>query len=84
MGVRSGGVGCGSGHLFRVDRAYGPVWYAKYRLPGGRQVKEKIGPASVGRIRCSEVCVVAVTNSALVARRDTDDHQEHLRSGERA
>jgi hypothetical protein len=45
MGARLGGVGCGSGHVFRVDRAYGPVWYAKYRLPGGRQVKKKIGPA---------------------------------------
>jgi integrase len=51
MGERSGGVGCGSGHVFRVDRAYGPVWYAKYRLPGGRQIKKKIGPAWVGRGR---------------------------------
>ena len=25
-------------------RAHGPVWYAKYRLPG-RQVQKKIGPA---------------------------------------
>jgi integrase len=34
-----------SGHVFRVERARGPVWYAKYRLPDGRQVQEKIGPA---------------------------------------
>jgi integrase len=34
-----------SGHVFRVDRARGPVWYAKYRLPGGRQVQKKLGPA---------------------------------------
>src|SRR5215218_11131404 len=34
-----------SGHVFRVDRASGPVWYAKYRLPGGRQVQRKIAPA---------------------------------------
>ncbi len=34
-----------SGHVFRVDRARGPVWYAKYRLPDGRQVQKKIGPA---------------------------------------
>jgi integrase len=34
-----------SGHVFRVDRTRGPVWYAKYRLPDGRQVQKKIGPA---------------------------------------
>ena len=34
-----------SGHVFRVDRARGPVWYAKYRLPDGRQVQRKLGPA---------------------------------------
>jgi integrase len=40
-----------SGHVFRVDRARGPVWYAKYRLPDGRQVQKKIGPAWTGRGR---------------------------------
>jgi integrase len=34
-----------SGHVFRVGRRGGPVWYAKYRLPDGRQVQKKIGPA---------------------------------------
>jgi len=34
-----------SGHVFRVDRTRGAVWYAKYRLPDGRQVQRKIGPA---------------------------------------
>ena len=34
-----------TGHVFRVDRKRGPVWYAKYRLPNGRQVQRKIGPA---------------------------------------
>jgi integrase len=34
-----------SGHVFRVERKRGPVWYAKYRLPDGRQVQKKIGPA---------------------------------------
>ncbi|MGO9884946.1 MAG: hypothetical protein ACLPV4_18270 [Solirubrobacteraceae bacterium] len=24
-----------TGNVFRVDRARGPVWYAKYRLPDG-------------------------------------------------
>src|SRR4051812_45588735 len=40
-----------SGHVFRVDRKRGPVWYAKYRLPDGRQVQKKLGPASSGRGR---------------------------------
>jgi integrase len=34
-----------TGHVFRVERTHGPVWYAKYRLPDGRQVQKKIGPA---------------------------------------
>src|SRR5438128_9716914 len=40
-----------SGHVFRVERQRGPVWYAKYRLPDGRQVQKKIGPAWTGRGR---------------------------------
>lgn len=39
------GVGVPSGHVFRVERARGPVWYAKYRLPDARQVQKKLGPA---------------------------------------
>jgi hypothetical protein len=34
-----------SGHVFRVDRDSGPVWYAKYRLPDGRQVQKRIAAA---------------------------------------
>jgi integrase len=34
-----------SGHVFRADRKRGPVWHAKYRLPDGRQVQRKLGPA---------------------------------------
>jgi hypothetical protein len=34
-----------SGHVFRVERVRGPVWYGKYRLPDGWQVQKKIGPA---------------------------------------
>jgi integrase len=34
-----------SGHVFRVERKRGAVWYAKYRLPDGRQAQKKIGPA---------------------------------------
>src|SRR3954447_15738638 len=40
-----------SGHVFRVDRARGPQWYAKYRLPDGRQVQRRIGPAWTARGR---------------------------------
>jgi integrase len=40
-----------SGHVFRVERKAGPVWYAKYRLPDGRQLQRKLGPAWTGRGR---------------------------------
>jgi integrase len=40
-----------TGHVFRVERARGPVWYAKYRLPDGRQVQKKLGPAWTDRGR---------------------------------
>jgi integrase len=40
-----------SGHVFRVERTRGPVWYAKYRLPDGRQVQKKLGPAWTSRGR---------------------------------
>src|SRR6202035_5472827 len=40
-----------TGHVYRVDRTRGPAWYAKYRLPDGRQVQKKLGPAWAGRGR---------------------------------
>ncbi len=40
-----------TGHVFRVERARGAVWYSKYRLPDGRQVQKKLGPAWTGRGR---------------------------------
>src|SRR5450755_2530653 len=40
-----------TGHVFRVERTRGPVWYAKYRLPDGRQVQKKLGPAWTDRGR---------------------------------
>jgi integrase len=40
-----------SGHVFRVARRRGPVWYAKYRLPDGRQVQKRVGPAWTRRGR---------------------------------
>lgn len=40
-----------SGHVFRVERKRGPQWFAKYRLPDGRQVQRRIGPAWADRGR---------------------------------
>ena len=40
-----------SGFVFRLEKARGPSWWAKYRLPSGRQVKRKLGPAWTGRGR---------------------------------
>jgi integrase len=40
-----------TGHVFRVERTRGPAWYAKYRLPDGRQVQKKLGPAWTDRGR---------------------------------
>jgi integrase len=40
-----------SGHVFRREGAREPVWYAKYRLPDGRQVQRRIGPAWTTRGR---------------------------------
>jgi integrase len=42
-----------SGHVFRVDRKRGAQWYAKYRLPDGRQIQRKLGPAWTERGRPS-------------------------------
>jgi integrase len=35
----------GSGTVVQVERKRGPVWYARYRDPSGRQVQRLIGPA---------------------------------------
>jgi integrase len=40
-----------TGHVFRVERKRGPAWYAKYRLPDGRQVQKLLGPAWTERGR---------------------------------
>jgi hypothetical protein len=29
-----------NGHVFRIERKRGPIWYAKYRLPDGRQMQK--------------------------------------------
>jgi len=51
QGVQSTPVRPPSGHVFRVERKRGPVWYAKYRLPDGRQLQRKLGPAWTERGR---------------------------------
>jgi integrase len=38
-----------SGHVFKIERQRGAQWYAKYRLPDGRQVQKRIGPHWSGR-----------------------------------
>jgi integrase len=43
--------GVPTGSVFRREGARRPVWYAKYRLPDGRQVQRKIGPAWTERGR---------------------------------
>jgi integrase len=40
-----------TGHVYRREGKRGPVWYAKYRLPDGRQVQKRLGPAWTGRTR---------------------------------
>jgi integrase len=40
-----------SGNVYLRERKRGPVWYAKYRLPTGRQVQRMLGPAWTGRGR---------------------------------
>ena len=38
-----------SGHVKLAKRKHGDQWYVKYRLPSGRQVEKRLGPAWSGR-----------------------------------
>jgi integrase len=49
--MATGSVNRPTGHVFRIERVRGPVWYAKYRLPDGRQIQKKIGLAWTERGR---------------------------------
>jgi integrase len=40
-----------TGYVYRRSGPQADVWYAKYRLPDGRQVKKRIGPAWTSRGR---------------------------------
>ena len=44
-------TGSVSGHVYRFDGHKSSTWRAKYRLPDGRQIQKKIGPAWTGRGR---------------------------------
>jgi hypothetical protein len=57
-----------SGHVFRVDRRRGPVWFAKYRLPDGRQVQRRIGPAWTQRGRPTQGTYTKRTAEAWLER----------------
>lgn len=43
--------GHASGHVYRHEGKRGPVWRAKLRLPGGRHVHRRVGPAWTSRGR---------------------------------
>lgn len=53
-----------SGHVFRVEGKRGSRWYAKYRLPDGRQVQKALGPAWTQRGRPAEGCFTKRTAEA--------------------
>jgi integrase len=40
-----------TGNVYRVEGKRRPVWFARYRLPDGREVRKRIGPAWTGRGR---------------------------------
>lgn len=43
--------GVPTGNVYRRDGRRKPMWYARYRLPDGREVRKRIGPAWTGRGR---------------------------------
>jgi len=77
MGGASSSVKQPSGHVFRLDRVRGPAWYAKYRLPDGRQVQKKLGPAWTERGRPRDGFFTKRTAEAWLA-----DTLAQARSGE--
>jgi hypothetical protein len=68
VGARSRSIG--PGHSGRVVVAIITVLL-------GSSLAQAMLPAAA-RGLSDEVCVVVVTDSALVAGKDTDDHQDHL------
>jgi hypothetical protein len=65
-----------------VERKRGPQWYAKYRLPDGRQVQRHLGPAwtfdaAAGDRSLDRAVLVDVDGRADVQGRGTFDAHEH-------
>jgi hypothetical protein len=73
-------AGIPTGHIFRVERERGPVWYAKYRLPDGRQVPKKVGPAWTERSRPANGYFTKRLAEERLARRSTKPGAELFRS----
>jgi integrase len=48
IALRLPGMKWGSGQVAIIKRKRGPVWYARYRLPSGRQVQKLLGPVWTG------------------------------------
>lgn len=61
-----------SGHVFLYNGKRGSVWYAKYRLPDGRQVQKKLGPAAEGKGRPKEGSLTKATAKAKLDEILTD------------
>jgi len=61
-----------TGHVFLAKRKRGDKWYAKYRLPDGRQVQKVLGPAWTERGRPPDDHYTRKTAEAELRRRLTD------------
>jgi integrase len=80
--MRFSKVPSATGHVFRREGARGPVWYAKYRLPDGRQRQRRIGPAWTRRGRPARGFFTEAT--AEVWLRDLlEDERERFLPGSR-
>src|SRR4051794_14948366 len=67
-----------SGHVGLKQRKRGPQWYAKYRLPDGRQVQRRLGPAWTGKGRPPEGHLTRRTAEEALAAILTDARRGEL------
>jgi integrase len=65
-----------SGHIYLKDRAKGPVWYMRVRLPFGGEERKAIGPAWTGRGRTPDGY-----HTRRSAQRELDARLTDLRRG---
>jgi integrase len=70
-----------SGNVFRREGARRAVWYAKYRLPDGRQVQRRIGPAWKERGRPAEGFFTRRTAQAWLDQVLAEARRGELRHG---